>query len=158
MAWTYSGEPGSSNLDAVRFEIADTDPTATLFEDGEIKYAILVEAGKEPTEAGILRAAARCMETLERRFAAQADTSLGSLKLDYSKMAEGYAKRASALRARASGMHAPLSGGQTEGEKEARENETGAAKPTFKRHQFDIPYRGPATAPWPANANTEEER
>jgi hypothetical protein len=40
MAWTYSGNPGSSNLDEVRFLIGDTDSTSQLLSNEEINYLL----------------------------------------------------------------------------------------------------------------------
>ena len=38
MAWTYSGNPGSSDLDHIRFLIQDTDTTDQLFSNEELTY------------------------------------------------------------------------------------------------------------------------
>lgn len=40
MAWTYSGDPGASALDEVRFLIQDTDENDQLLSDGEIEYLL----------------------------------------------------------------------------------------------------------------------
>ena len=40
MAWTYSGNPGASNLDEVRFLIQDTDSTDPLLSNEEINYLL----------------------------------------------------------------------------------------------------------------------
>lgn len=40
MAWSYSGNPGASNLDEVRFLIADTDSTSQLLSNEEINYLL----------------------------------------------------------------------------------------------------------------------
>jgi|SRR6185437_1153125 len=143
MPFSYSGNPASSVKDAVRFEIQDTNSTAPLLQDAEIEYAIAQEApNTPPSEGEVLSASARCMEALQRLFAAQADTEIGSLKVTYTKQAEGYAKRATELRARALGMHAPWAGGLSESEKQAREENTDRVPPMFKKNQFSSPYTG----------------
>lgn len=38
MSFKYSGDPGKSELDAARFLIGDTDETAPIMQDEEIKY------------------------------------------------------------------------------------------------------------------------
>jgi len=38
MAWTYSGNPGSSDLDLIRFLIQDTDTTEQLFSNEELTF------------------------------------------------------------------------------------------------------------------------
>jgi len=40
MAFTYSGNPGSSTRDLVRFLITDTDSTSPMFQDAELDYLI----------------------------------------------------------------------------------------------------------------------
>lgn len=38
MAWSYSGNPGASDLDLIRFLIQDTDTTAQLLSNEELTY------------------------------------------------------------------------------------------------------------------------
>jgi len=38
MAWSYSGDPGASNLDEIRFLIQDTDTNDQLLSNEEINY------------------------------------------------------------------------------------------------------------------------
>lgn len=40
MAWTYSGDPTSSELDKYRFFLGDTDPEEPILQDGEIQFVI----------------------------------------------------------------------------------------------------------------------
>lgn len=40
MTWTYSGNPGASTLDEVRFLIQDTDTNDQLLQDEELNYLI----------------------------------------------------------------------------------------------------------------------
>lgn len=137
MSFSYSGDPSSSVLDAIRFEIQDTNAAAPLLDDGEIKYAIREGAPSTPLSQGeVFAAAARCCEALARRFAAQADTQFGSIKTTYSKQAEVYAERAIELRKRAQGSHAPFAGGLSVSEKESRESETDRVASRFKIGQF----------------------
>jgi hypothetical protein len=141
--FSYSGDPASSVKDAVRFEIQDTNSESPLLQDAEVEYAITQEApNAPPSEGEVLSAAARCMEALQRLFAMQADTEVGSLKSTYSKQAEGYAKRAAELRQRAMGMNAPWAGGLSESEKQSREEDLDRVPPMFKRGQFQNPYAG----------------
>ncbi len=160
MAWTYTGNPALSPLDAVRFEVQDTNEAAQLLTDEEVVYVIDQESGERTpyTEKQIIRAAARCLEVLDRKFAARADTVEGSLRVTYSKQAKQYAERAKELRKRAAGMNAPWTGGTTASEREARENNTSEVPALFRKGQFNIPYQGPQAMPWPVSAISEEER
>ena len=164
MGFTY-GNPATHVFWAVRFELQDTDEKAPLLQDEEVEWAIVREATVSPTAASstateneVLRSAARCMEVLARKFRAQADTVFGSLRTDYTKQAKGYDDQAKELRNRAAGGNAPWSGGLSESEREKRESETDAIPPGFTRKQFDIPYKGPASLPFPSASITEEQK
>lgn len=104
MVWLYSGDPGSSPRDAVRFEIGDTDSRDPLLQDAEVAYALKVEAN-------IYGAAARCCESIARRFARQADYALGTHRVSASQRSEAYAKLGRELRLRATSSNAPSAGG-----------------------------------------------
>ena len=56
MAWNYTGNPASSNMDAVRFLIHDTDPGDQKLQDEEINW-LLTEEGQNVYRA----AAMACM-------------------------------------------------------------------------------------------------
>jgi hypothetical protein len=146
VSFTYSGDPSLSDKDAVRFEIADTIPSAPLLQDAEVEWAILSEAGQPagtPTTlpAGdIYRSAARCMETLSRLFAAQADTQIGQLKTAYSAQAKAYAQRAGELRAKAQGLNAPYAGGVSRSDDQRWRQNIDLVRPAFTRDEFDSPY------------------
>lgn len=128
-------------LDAVRYELADTNEDAPLLQDEEIEYSIAREApGLNPPMAGVLSAAAHCMEVLGRLFSAQADQEIGALRITYSKQAEGYEKSATKLRLRAQGLHVPFVGGTSHSEKEGQDLDTDRIVPSFRRDQFISPY------------------
>lgn len=40
MSWTYSGDPSSSKIDECRFLIGDTNKSAPIMQDEEIRYLI----------------------------------------------------------------------------------------------------------------------
>jgi hypothetical protein len=144
--FTYSGDPSSADKDAVRFEIADTNPATPLLQDAEIEYAIMRETGTdagEPTsltDGDVFRSAARCMESLSRLFAAQADTQVGSLKVAYSTQAQTYAQRAEELRVKAQGMNAPYAGGQSISEKASNQADADLPQPLFTRREWSNPW------------------
>jgi Fe-S cluster assembly protein SufB len=73
MAGTWSYDPAlvdTNTVDALRLEVADTDPGAWLLANEEYQHAILVEA----TYWG---AAARCSEYIARLFLRRVDVKLG---------------------------------------------------------------------------------
>jgi len=104
MAWTYSGDPTASNKDAVRFEIGDTDTNDQLLTDEEIVYALSVESR-------IYGAAARCCEALARKFARQADFTLGPQHVAASQRSEAFARLGRDLKSRIASSAPPYMGG-----------------------------------------------
>lgn len=146
--WTYDGDPSSSDVAAVRFEIQDTDVAAQLLTDAEVSYAILQEttvAAAEPatiTGGGLFAAAARCLEVIAVNLSRQADTEIGQMKVAYANAAKSAAERAQALRAKSSGYYAPYSGGQSRGEDRGWRQDEDLTQPAFSRRQFDSSYAG----------------
>jgi hypothetical protein len=67
MSYSYSGDPATSDRDAVRYEVGDTNEKIHLVQDEEINYALI----KEGT---ILKAAARIAEGLAARYARESTT------------------------------------------------------------------------------------
>jgi len=150
--FTYEFAPASIARDFIRCEIQDTDIKAPLLADQEIESFIILEAGPGftiPEEIDLLRAAAKALEVLARRFAAQADTVIGSLHSTYSRTAKVYDERAKDLRKRVSGMHAPFVGGQSESGKAALALNEDRVQDAFTRKQFTNPWRGSPTGPGP---------
>jgi hypothetical protein len=136
VTWSYSGNPGESEKDAVRFAIPDnTVQTALSVSDEEITYTL-------EEEGSVLGASAACCESIGRRLTMQADLSTGDLKLTYSKQAETFAQRAKDLRLRAQGSHAPTSAGLSISEKEGFAEDTDEVQPLFRRGQFSSPGAG----------------
>lgn len=148
--FSYSGDPNASRQDWVRFEIQDTDPNAQLLTDAEIRFCVAEEAdANRPSQAEMLSAAARALEVLARKFAAQADETIGSLKINYSASAKGHRERAMELRVRAAGMHSVIWGGHSESQKEAEATSLDRVQPAFTRNQFTNPWKGAPQGPGP---------
>ena len=87
-SFTYSGDPSTRSLDAVRFLIHDTDPADYWMTDGEITYILGQTAGS------VYQAAHDACYVLAGQFARQADTTktVGDLTLSrkYSQRSEEY--------------------------------------------------------------------
>lgn len=146
MPFSYGGDPSKSDKDAVRFEIADTNPASPLLQDAEVEWCILSETGQAATAPTaltmqqVLYASARCMEVLSGLFAAQADSQLGQLKVTYSAQAKNYTARAKQLRDRAVGMSGPYAGGQSQSGKDALRENTDLPQPLFRRREWSNPF------------------
>jgi hypothetical protein len=92
MAWTYSGDPSTSDRDAVRFYVQDTDPDFQLIADEEIDFLIDKWDPQVPDTA--LFVAALAAEALAARFAREVSVSadgvsvqIGDLQTRYNDLA-----------------------------------------------------------------------
>jgi hypothetical protein len=134
VSWSYSGSPGSSLKDAVRFYIGDTNSAKPLFSDEEILF-LLVEFSDDP-----LSAAAAAAEALAASFSRTTTKSIGSLSLSQGEMTRNYSELAEALWLRAGGRKYPLhdlySGGLSKAEKETRDAEEDLPRPFFSREML----------------------
>ena len=130
--WTYSGDPGASPKDAVRFLIGDTDTTDQLLGDEEIDYLV--------TTAGTTNeAAAQACEAISVG-GRLVDKEVDDLVIKARQRSEQYQKLASALRKRRVGSRMGVfAGGVSISDKESRRTDTDVPSPAFNRGQFDNP-------------------
>lgn len=95
MSFSYSGQPGSNSLDAVRFLINDTNPSSVLMQDEEIQWLI-------SENTGIYAAAAQAAGQLSTQFARLGGGKrLGDLSVSFVSRASEYRALAKALNIRA---------------------------------------------------------
>lgn len=73
MTWTYSGDPGTSTRNEVRFLISDTNTNEQLFSDEELNFIISSHGSNG------MNAAREAAEILIARFAREADSSSKSV-------------------------------------------------------------------------------
>ena len=83
MTWTYSGDPSSSDLDAVRFIIGDTDTNDQLLTNAEINYMITYHGT-------LLRACSESALAIAAKFARLMSRSIGGLSADFSVKYQQY--------------------------------------------------------------------
>jgi hypothetical protein len=97
MSWTYSGNPASSSLDAVRFLTGDTVQTESwTLSNEEITYLI----GLSPTN--VYLAAARAAEAVVSKFGSmQQSKTIGDLSISWSNRFTQFQEVARSLKARA---------------------------------------------------------
>ncbi|ATW59905.1 hypothetical protein SEA_WALTZ_27 [Arthrobacter phage Waltz] len=105
MTWTYSGNPGASDRDRVRFLIGDRTQTPQSITDEELQY--LLGETATPEDAAILAA-----EQMADSFAGLSVTSkrIGDLMLatDYGKTGDRFRATAKRLRSRYMSLGTPL--------------------------------------------------
>lgn len=132
MSWTYSGNPGSSAKDAVRFLIGDTDSKDPLLLDGEIVW-LLSLYNNSPINAAI-----RACETVMTKFSRLADESVGQVKISYSQKYKAYQNMSAALTERLTKEDmTPFAGGISKSQKKEEEQNTDRVKPDFTKHQME---------------------
>ena len=102
MAWTYSGNPAASDLDAVRFWIQDTDVDDPLLQDAEINYLLALEGNV------VLEAASSACDAVAASFSRKATSkSVGDLSLSFADRASEYRMLAVALKGQAAKTNPP---------------------------------------------------
>jgi len=127
MSWTYSGNPGSSSLDEVRFAIGDTDSTDPLLSDEEINF--LLARYTSPPHASFY-----ACKRISALFARLADKQQGDSAIKSSQKSKRYAEMAGELKEDfALSDIIPYSGGISESDMEAVQADSDAVQPAFTR-------------------------
>lgn len=93
MTFTYD-DPSSSDLEAVRYRIADTDSDRPLLKDEEIEYE-LAEADDD-----VLLAALGCAEALIARGSHKVTKKIGQMTINYSDLVTQYTALAASLQSK----------------------------------------------------------
>jgi len=127
VAFTWSGDPANSNLEAIRFLIDDTASSNAKFQDAEIDYAY-------SEEGSVYGAAAMLCEQLAAKYSLQGtNRALGPLRVDLSEIAANYEKKAALYRKRAKTYAYPYCGGISESDEEAYEDDSDVKQPIFEK-------------------------
>jgi hypothetical protein len=124
VSWTYTGNPASSTLDAVRFEIGDTLSTDPELSDEEITWVIT-------QESNLKYAAAAACDRVAARYARKVEKSVGQLKLSMQQKFDQYLKLASRLRAQGGSAPIPFAGGISVADKRTRQLDLDREQTTF---------------------------
>lgn len=91
MSWSYSGDPKTSDLDAVRVTIGDTDSDSPILSDEEINFALF-------NETKVLPAAIKCCEFIIAKTAPEVDYKIGPETISGSQRITNYNNLLRALR------------------------------------------------------------
>ena len=153
MAWSYSGDPDSSALDAIRFLIGDTDTNDQLLANEEISWTNSQITGSTTSTDSLYTVAYRCMITIASKFSRLADQAVGDMRVSMSQKAKGAREQAKELKRLAEsegGTPTPYAGGITVSDKEIDLDNSDLVKPYFRSGQFANTSdwgAGPAQAP-----------
>lgn len=128
MSWSYSGDPGASDLDEVRFLIGDTDTDDQQLSDEEINYLL--------TSTGSVQAAALgAARSLWAKYSRMVDQKTGDIDIKYSQRKDAYA---ALIRQLQLGMlPVPYAGGISEDDKQVDEADSDVVQPAFTRGMME---------------------
>lgn len=128
MSFSYSGKPGESTQDEVRFHIGDTDPCDPQLLDGEISFLLTKYSDNA------LRAAIAAVMALEAKFSRLVSESVGSISISCDQKAENYRKLLKTLRRQfAIENGKPFSGALDISQKDILDDDTDRVRPAFER-------------------------
>lgn len=92
MAWTYSGDPSSSELDKYRFLIGDTIQTEPILQDGEITFILSQYTSNNSRLYRLFTAAANLFNRDIRHSLGPESEDPSSRSAYFAKMADYYNK------------------------------------------------------------------
>ena len=95
MTWSYSGDPASSDRDAIRFYIGDTDTTLQLLQDEDIDFLLLKWM---PVYNSDLLTAAAAAEIVANHFAREVSVSADGVSVGSNELQQKYNDLAMNLR------------------------------------------------------------
>lgn len=132
MTNSYSGDPGSSTKDAVRFWIQDTSAPWKVT-DEEINYTLGIWTNP-------MLAAANVAKALMAKYAALPSKRVGDFALSYGELAKNYQMLADKLESEAQTFNLqPYSGGISKADIQIVDENLDRVPPPFRRDQFDNP-------------------
>lgn len=156
MTWTYSGDPASSNRDAVRFTIGDTNVNAQQLQDEEIDYNLGLD-----TPENVLRASIRSVLNLIALVARAVSQSAGRLSKSFSDQLGHYKELLASLQDEFSttgdGLVSFYVGGLSDAEEDTDKVDADLRQNQFEIGQDDNPFvgrqrpHGKNTSPGPNN-------
>lgn len=95
MTWSYSGDPSTSDLDAVRFHLQDVDTADQLMTDEELQFVLDQWDG---VKGSPIWAASVCADRLAAKFAREVMVSADGVSVSIEALQEKYATLAAQLR------------------------------------------------------------
>lgn len=105
MSFNYSGDPSTSDLDAIRFLIGDTDETEHQLSDEEINWLVVIWAGK----SSVYWTASMAATSIAAKYTREINISSDNESLGTSELQKKYLDLAVSLRA----LHESLLSGGT---------------------------------------------
>lgn len=149
MAKTYTGNPGSSTKDELRFLIGDTGQAVEMqLTDEEIDWQY------SQTTPGVGAAAIALVRRLMALNRSLVDQTVGDISISYSqRLAALEATLNELIQDPTLGALTISVGGVTRQQIVAQNNDPNAVQPPVKRDQFTMPGTNPYQASWPGTGN-----
>lgn len=138
MTWSYTGDPGSSAKDAIRFLVGDTDTTDQLLSDEEIAWINYEQTGSSTSLDDLYYSAHYACHAIAAKLARLADKSIGDLSVSLSQKANAYLTQAQELFKHAQRTNAPVpyAGGILISDKEIDQDNSDIYAGFFRSGQF----------------------
>lgn len=135
MTWSYSGDPGASPLDELRFILGDTDTTDQQLSDEEVLFLLREHGGSVAT------AAVAACRRLIAKYTRCIDQKTGDIDLKFSSRLAQYNDLFSHLRAGI--VPTPYAGGISVSDIETVREDTDRQGPIFALGMLDNPADEP---------------
>lgn len=130
MSWTYSGDPGQSDKDAIRFMLGDTLSTDPILQDEEIMYTL-------SRNSSIDDAAYAACVGIVANFSRLVDSTVGKVKISYSQKAKQYQILADKLWLNAGIVVIPYAGATSVADKANMQSDNSIVQPSFRKGMMD---------------------
>ena len=135
MTWSYSGDPGASSLDELRFILGDTDESDQQLSDEELLFLLREHGGSAPT------AAIGACRRLVAKYTRCVDQKTGDIDIKYSSRVSQYEQLLAHLRAGL--VPTPYAGGISKADIETVQDDDDRQGPIFALGMFDNPSDDP---------------
>lgn len=130
-SFSYTGSPGSSNRDAVRFRIGDVNPDDPLLYDEEIDYCLSQKSDN------IVMACILAIDGILARLTRDVDQSTGSISESLSQQMEHYRSLRKQLALEGAGEATPYAAGISISDMETNDEDTDRPRPWFEVGMMD---------------------
>lgn len=133
MSWSYSGSPGDSSRDELRFVVGDTDSTSPIFSDSEIDY-IVAKYTVEGT-LNVFPAAIYTVRRIVAKYSKLRDEKVGDVKVDWSQKVDNYRELLNQMidEQTVTGLSSIYAGGISIADKYAVANNANRVAPAFTK-------------------------
>lgn len=130
LQWTYSGDPGASDLDHVRFLVGDTLSSEPLLDDREVLHAI-------SEKTNLHMAASMLADHLAARYSRKANFTVGPVSKSMGDLADKFRQLAKDLKKDATAAAVPSFPATKVADKETLDRDDTLTRPQFEIGMFD---------------------